>query len=100
MIHSYSKHNPAGVGCNAPASIPTHHRTMKAILTLHIFGEKVKVVSVRDPLGIGDNGFEYWVEEQPLYSGGIKRVFGIVGNTTRNYDVEITDDTPTESIKQ
>ena len=63
-MHSYSKNNPAGMGCNAPASTPTHHRTMKAILTLREFGEKVKVVSIPNPRA--NNDLEFWIEDPSI----------------------------------
>ena len=92
-MHSYSKNNPAGMGCNAPASTPTHHRTMKAILTLREFGEKVKVVSIPNPRA--NNDLEFWIED-PSIPGHKNRIFCQVGEETKRYSpVEITDDTPT-----
>ena len=70
---------------------------MKAILTLHDLGEKVKVVSV--PNTFVKDGLECW-EEEPPCQGCTKRLFGTVDMNHDYYDVEITDDTPTESIKQ
>ena len=63
MIYSYSKNNPAGMGCNAPASTPTHHRTMKAIFTLPD-GTKVNVVSIPNPRT--NNDLEFWIEDPSI----------------------------------
>ena len=81
MIHSDSKRNLAGMGRNAPASIPAHHQTMKAIFTL-ADGTKVNVVSIHNPRAT--NALEFWIED-PTLPGNQHRIFCPVGEEAERY---------------